>query len=111
MSVKSLRDHEGYLLLDHSNSPGVPDEVSVSVGLPVGSGMGLFEAPTFTCHHCQSVGVIDPKRSNGMAYYCKGCSHLICDPCGEEKVKTGVCRTFEQRVDEFLTSLEKNRSI
>lgn len=108
--MKSLRDHEGYLCIDHRNSPGVPDEIAVPMGLPIGSGKGVFEAPTFTCKHCQSVGIIDPKRKNGMAYYCKGCSHLICDVCGAEKVRTGVCKTFDQRVDEFLNSIEKNRS-
>lgn len=110
MSVNTLRNHEGYILLDHRNSPGVPDEISVNVGLPAGAGRGVFEAPTFTCNHCQSVGVINPKRTNGVAFYCRGCEHLICESCGEEKARTGICRTFEQRVDEFLTSLEKNRS-
>lgn len=109
--MKSLRNHEGYLLIDHRNSPGVSEEVVNKTGLPVGSGRGIFEAPTFTCRHCQSIGVIDPGRKNGLAYYCKGCDHLICDSCGKEKVRTGVCRTFEQRIDEFLNSLEHNRSI
>ena len=105
MSIKSLRSHEGYLMMDHTQGQSIPDELIVKTGLPIGSGKGLFECATFTCKHCGRVGTINPNRSNGVACYCRGCDHLICDPCGAEKARTGKCITFEQKIDEFLTSL------
>lgn len=103
MSIKSLRSQEGYLLLDHSQTMGIPDEIVVAHGLPVGAGKGLFEAPTFTCHHCQSIVIINPNRTRERAY-CRGCDHLLCDACGVVRAKTGRCRPFNQVIDEFLTS-------
>jgi hypothetical protein len=99
--MTSLRSHEGYFLLDHVDSPGLSDEVILQAGLPVGAGRGKFEAPTYTCSHCQYVVVMNPKRNRERAY-CKGCDHLLCDPCGAERAKTGVCRTFKQVIDETI---------
>jgi hypothetical protein len=104
MSVKSLRSHEGYLMIDHSQTMGVPDEVVVSQGLPAGAGKGLFEAPTFTCSHCQTIVIINPNRTRERAY-CRGCDHLLCDPCGAERAKTFKCRTYNQLVDEYLNQV------
>lgn len=101
--MPSLRNHEGYLLLDHRNSPGVPDEIVRGLGLPVGAGRNVFESATFTCKHCQAVVILNPNRTRERAY-CRGCDHLICDGCAAEKHRTGLCRTFEQKVDEFLTN-------
>jgi len=103
MSMKSLRSHEGYLLLDHTNTTGIPDEIMIQHGLPVGAGKGLFEAATFTCKHCQTIVIINPKRNRERAY-CRGCDHLLCDACGAERAITGKCKTFDQLADELLTS-------
>jgi hypothetical protein len=98
----SLRNHEGYLLLDHRNSPGVPDSVAVAMGLPAGAGKQIFEAPTYTCKHCQRVVVMNPDRQRERAF-CRGCNHRICDPCAAIKSQTLVCKTFDQLADEILT--------
>lgn len=101
--MTSLRSHEGYLLIDHRNSPGVPDAIAVAAGLPIGAGQHVFEAPTYTCKHCQRIVVMNPDRKRERAY-CRGCDHLICDPCGAERARTLQCRTFEQVIDQILTS-------
>lgn len=88
--LTSLRNHEGELLIDHRNSPGIP-------GLPQ-----IFEAPTYTCKHCQRIVVMNPDRKRERAY-CRGCDHLICDPCAAIKAQTMTCRTFDQVIDEILT--------
>jgi hypothetical protein len=102
--MKSLRNHEGYFLLDHRATSAVPDELVIAAGLPAGAGRGLFEAPTYTCRHCQAVVVMNPNRSRERAY-CRGCDHLICDGCGAERARTGECKTFNQKVDEYLSSI------
>jgi hypothetical protein len=90
--------------MDHRATSAVPDELVIATGLPPGAGRGLFEAPTYTCKHCQSVVVMNPDRSRERAY-CRGCDHLICDGCGAERSRTGLCRTFDQKVDEYLASI------
>lgn len=95
----SKRSHEGYLMLDNRASP-VPDAVVHNAGLPAGAGRGFFEAPTYTCSHCQRVVVLNPLRNRERAY-CTGCDHYICDGCGTVRAALGGrCRTFKQLVDE-----------
>lgn len=102
----SQRQQEGYLLLDHRHTMGVPDEVVVANGLPVGSGRGLFEAPTYTCSHCQTVVVMNPDRKRERVH-CRGCDHLICDACGVAKAAGAKCRTMKQVIDEMQEQAER----
>lgn len=98
--MPSLRQHEGYLLIDHRNSPGMPDQVMVATGLPAGAGRGLFEAPTYSCSHCQRVVVLNPLRTRAREY-CARCDSHICDRCGALRAANGGdCKTFKQIVDE-----------
>lgn len=95
------RDKEGYLLIDHRNSPGIPPEMALAAGYPVGAGVGLFEAPTYTCSHCQAVVVLNPKRNRDRAY-CQKCDHYICDDCGAAMGQTKECHPFEKLADTVL---------
>ncbi len=97
--MKTKRRHEGYLLVDHRNSPGVPDAQAIATGLPIGAGRGVFEAATYTCSHCQVVVVINPLRTRDREY-CSKCDHYICDRCGAIKAATGECRTMQEVFDE-----------
>jgi hypothetical protein len=99
-NIKHLKDQEGYLMLDNRNAP-VPDEIVVAQGMPVGSGRGMKEYATYTCSHCQRIVVLNPERQRLRAY-CGGCNHRICDGCATIKAQTGVCKTFEQVIDETL---------
>ena len=78
----------------------------VLAGLPVGAGQGLFEAPTYTCSHCQAVVVLNPKRNRERAY-CAGCDHYICDRCGVRKAAGLPCKTFKQVIDETLEAASR----
>lgn len=99
--MSSLRSHEGYLLIDNRGTPGLSEEAVHSAGLPAGAGVGLFEAPTYTCSHCQTVVVLNPKRNRERAY-CRGCDHMICDRCGVLRANGQPCKTFKQVIDEIL---------
>ena len=104
--MRSLRSNEGYFMLDHSQAPGLPDDVVVAAGLPPGAGRGLFEAPTYTCSHCQTIVVMNPNRKRERVF-CRGCNHLLCDTCGALKAAGARCRTFLQLVDEYLESVQR----
>lgn len=96
--MKWLRRHEGYLLVDNRNTPGISDELARSAGMPAGHGRGVFEAPTITCSHCQTIVVINPNRTRERAY-CPKCDHYLCDNCGAAYAQTRVCVTFKQIIE------------
>lgn len=104
--MSSLRSHEGYFMLDHTQTESVPDELVIAAGLPPGAGKGLFECPTYTCSHCQTVVMLNPKRNRERAY-CRGCDHNICDPCGAAKAAGAPCKTMKQVIDEILAAAER----
>jgi hypothetical protein len=101
--MTSKRSHEGYFLLDHSNSPGVSDADMVKHGLPTGYGRKKFESATFTCNHCERVVAIVYKgltRHRDCAW-CKKCDHYLCDDCGTALHKTGVCYPFKAMIEDL----------
>ena len=102
----SLKNHEGYLLVDHHDSPGIPDEVAVKSGLPPGVGRKKYEAACFTCAHCEAVVVKDPKVTRESTK-CVGCQHLLCRGCGYLYSLDRVCRNFKHRIEELRNSAEK----
>lgn len=106
----SKREMEGYVMIDHRDSPGFTPEEAARVGyagLPVGKGM-LFQSPTITCSHCQAVVIINPDRSRNRGY-CPKCDAYICDQCEAERVLTGVCRPFKQIIDEFVDAADNGK--
>jgi hypothetical protein len=107
--MTSKRSHEGYLMIDHRHTAGVPDDIlqaDRSNPLPKGAGRGLFEAPTYTCSHCQTVVILNPLRNRERAY-CRKCDHYICDTCGVTLSLTSQCRTFKQIIDEVQETADK----
>ena len=88
--MSSLRRHEGYLLIDHRVSPGVPAGPDPAL---VGAGR-LFESATITCSHCQAVVILNPDRSRPR-HYCAKCDHYVCDK--PECVL--VCDPMQARMD------------
>lgn len=64
------------------------------------AGLGVREADTYTCSHCNRVVVLNPERKRER-YKCHGCSHHICDDCAALRIAGGSCRTMAQKVDEI----------
>ena len=82
MSLKSLKRHFGWVMIDHSASPGIPAEVARKIGMPpelVAEGKKL-EAHTLSCRHCGGHVVLNPLRTRERGY-CRTCDHYICDAC------------------------------
>jgi phage terminase large subunit GpA-like protein len=104
--VKSLRSHEGYMLIDNRNTPGVSDAEMVAMGYPVGAGRGLYESATYTCSHCNAVVVIEPKRTRDRGY-CRKCSQRICDGCNALYAKAFECIPMSMIVEQVQEAAEK----
>lgn len=85
--MASLRANEGYILVDHRNSPGIPKELEdfwiASGKLQPGEvvqGGTMHESGLQTCSHCQRVLIMNPLRQRDRAT-CLKCYHYICDWC------------------------------
>jgi hypothetical protein len=98
--VNSKRSLEGYLMLDHRASAGVPDELVVAAGLPPGAGRGLFESATFTCSHCHAIVIMNPDRSRAREW-CKGCDRYLCDGCGKRRANDFTCTPLDKVIDQI----------
>jgi hypothetical protein len=105
--MSSKFSKEGYLSIDHRDSPGLPDEAVHRAGLPPGAGRGVFECPTYTCTHCCTVVILNPVRRRDRAY-CAKCDRYICDACGAAMAASGVCKPFAQIVEEVQEAACKN---
>lgn len=104
--MSSKRRHEGYLQIDHRESPGVSAELAAASGkrfedtraTPVGKST-LFESSTITCSHCQRVVALHPHRTRERGY-CKKCDHYICDGCATVLAQTRECVPFQKILDD-----------
>lgn len=98
--MSSKRSQEGYLLIDHRDTPGVSHELVAKSGkdAPV-VGNSLYESATITCSHCQRVIILRPDRTRERGY-CRKCDHYICDTCTTVMAKTLECVPFNKILDD-----------
>lgn len=104
----SKRELEGYLLIDHRNSPGITPQEAAKAGkgtVPIGKGT-MFESATINCSHCSSLIVLNPDRSRSRGY-CPKCDHYVCDGCESVRAVTGECYPMKRRIDEFIDNASK----
>lgn len=97
-----MSQREGYLLIDHSASPGIPEDLAVRLGLDphlVREGK-VMEAATYTCAHCKGAVVKNPLRTRERASCMKCGGKYICDNCALEVRLPGYSHTpFDKKVD------------
>jgi hypothetical protein len=129
--MKRESSREGYLMIDHRFSPGLPEDVARATGLdPRYCGEGkLLEAATLTCSHCKAVVVKNPLRTRERSKCFKCGWHYVCDLCAAEMAQPGYDHLsfealveVEQRVaqrgvvrflgtpQELLTTVKANRT-
>lgn len=105
------RDLEGYFMQDHRNAGApIPDEIALAAGLPLGAGRGLFEAPTFTCSHCNRVVLVNPRRSEPLCW-CSGCDHYLCHRCNAVWVATRICKPFKAFLAELQEAVARGHGV
>ena len=99
----------GYLMVDHRQSPGIPEEARIpgTESMPVGRGM-FFQADTRRCGHCPKQIILNPLRKRERGW-CSKCDHYICDDCNAVYAATGVCRPWQQVIDEFIDAAAKGK--
>jgi hypothetical protein len=99
----SKRSHEGLLIIDHSESPGITaDDLQGKPGIAVGGGT-VAKMPTLQCCHCNVTVILNPLR-NRPRNYCSKCDAYICDQPG----CNAQCVPFEKIVDRIQEAGAKN---
>jgi hypothetical protein len=100
-----MAKQQGYLLVDHRASPGLPEDIALAAGYdPKWCGEGkVYEADTLTCSHCKGVIVKNPLRTRDR-HYCAKCSgHYICDGCAYMAAQPNYAHTpFEKKVEQII---------
>lgn len=97
----SKRELEGYLEIDHRESPGLDSNL-----FPFRGSNTLFQTPTVNCSHCERLVVLNPDRSRSRGY-CPKCDRYVCDQCESERVRTGICYPFKRIIDDFIDNAAK----
>ncbi len=103
--VFSQKSREGYLLIDHRASPGIPADVAQQLHLDPAQVAGgkLLEAASLTCSHCKVVVIKNPLRIKERTH-CFKCNHYVCDFCGAAMAQPDYSHVpFDKRVDDELT--------
>jgi hypothetical protein len=102
---RSMAAGAGYLVIDHSNSPGISAADAARLGILAAPGGTVLERDTVTCAHCHCVVVLNPERVRARAT-CLKCASYICDGCEAIRVAMGgACLPFErvlERAQELL---------
>jgi hypothetical protein len=104
--MKSLKSLEGYLLVDHRASPGLPEDMAIAAGYGPDGGKGIYETATVTCNHCKVVVVLKSDRTRGRGF-CRGCNHYLCDACTAQRALDGLCIPFDAIVEQVRELGEK----
>jgi hypothetical protein len=102
--MTSLKRFDGYLMIDHRASPGVPEDIARKTGFdPKMLAEGkLLESATITCAHCLGVVVKHPMRIRPRGY-CPQCDRYLCDKCEKKRSEPGYVHAGgEQLVDALL---------
>lgn len=109
--MKTKRADEGYVLIDHRNSPGISPEFIAKNRLDapaVGAGV-TYESAVSVCHHCNRDIILNPNRTRERAW-CWVCDHYICDLCDTAR-KLGVpCTPFKKKLELWFSKLMRRLS-
>ena len=102
--IHTKRSHEGYLLIDHTASPGTGSLAAIPSttrkNVPIVPEGKKLEANIITCAHCQRGVILNPQRSHDREW-CWGCNHYLCDNCGLVRKIDGQCHNMQQLLDKL----------
>jgi hypothetical protein len=107
MALFTRRSLEGEVVVDHRESPGLP-ELAERTGRPLGKGQ-IFKAPIATCSHCQRGVILNPLRTRDR-YVCHKCDKYICDSCNLNLTLTGVCYPWIRRMEDIFNATVKGQN-
>lgn len=99
--MSSLARTAGELMIDHTDSPGIPAEMAAqwaAQGVAVAGAGQKVEMLTYTCRHCNAVVAMRPERVRPRNV-CRKCMAVVCD----RPVCVLECQPFEKIIDRVLS--------
>lgn len=103
------RSQEGYILIDHRNSPGISTDFVSRHNLDapaVGPGQ-VFESAMKMCHACGTQMILNPNRSR-QREWCMQHDAYLCDRCALTRRLTGSCIPLWKRLESIFKRLTRN---
>ena len=107
--MRTKRSHEGYIMVDHRESPGLTD-AQMRAAYGGGSGRGLHEVPALNCAHCHKSMIVNPLRTRDRPW-CRKCDAYVCDDCKLAMVLTEKHRPMSLICDEVQESAARGLPI
>lgn len=105
----SKREREGYVLIDHTDSPGFTcADVGPAAAELFGPGK-KFEGGMLKCHRCDKQTILNPLRTRERGYCSRHDAHL-CDECALTVKMIGVCQSFDEFIDLYLNRVANGYS-
>lgn len=108
----SKRSLEGELMIDHRDSPGVPDAMIAAFERQTGRSVlaapagQLVEEATLTCCHCQRTYHINRQRSRPREV-CRSCDAYVCD----DPICVATCTPIAKLLDLAESAIVHQRPI
>lgn len=100
-------DREGYVEIDHRESPGISHEEAARVGSRLAVGKGQrFQAATWKCCGCERQ-IILLKEQARHENYCSQCDSYMCDECLLRRKVTGIHIPFWKRAEDFMRAMAR----
>ena len=98
--MTSKRDHAGWLMLDHRDSPGFSEAEmrKANPRLKPTAGKGLYETNVVHCRHCQKGLIVHPLLMADLPY-CHLCDAYICESCKVTMAASGQHMPFDKLAD------------
>jgi hypothetical protein len=104
MARNPQTSYEGYLMIDHRASPGLPANFYDGLpwrGMTAAEGK-LAESAVMVCRHCQQHVVKNLNRTRERGY-CRRCDGYICDICElNSRAADYVHAPFKKIIDDVL---------
>ena len=100
----------GEIVIDHSASPGLPEDVARWAGYdPLFCREGkIYRQETLHCSHCDAHVVKNPARTRDRHFCAKCAGHYICDSCAYQADQAGYVHTpYKKVVDTLLNQANK----
>lgn len=111
--MASLKANEGYMMVDHRMSPGIPEDLEaywITQGKlqpgDVVRGGAMLETGIKCCNHCQRVILLNPQRQRDR-HTCLKCYAYVCDQC----YASGECIPIWKVLDDLQNAAEKALAI
>ena len=108
--MRSKRDQQGELLIDHTFSPGITPEWAAAHGAtgPVVGAGKKYESGLINCKHCGSDVLLHPQRMREREW-CWTCDAYICDNCGLlRKLGDYTHKTARQQMEEVFNRYQRS---